>query len=177
MSIHLQKMRLYATTKDQNNAGTDDGVDLWMYIDPHSLTTFPLQKPPERWLIQKLDHDNYNDRERGRTDSYDVDFQGGDLGMALSGTSVPRGIAFNDWVAARSFPIFLRMKGNDWWRIDSYSLLGYFQELSYVPGTIDSFKVINHYWRLMAQQSEDIDMSTDPSEGTKWHHIQLNGPF
>lgn len=125
MSIHLQRVRLFATTKDERDAGTDSGVDLWFYATKHSLTTYPTKG----WNHQELDH-SWDDRERGRTEMYEVDFQGGDLGMSLSGTPVPRGIAFNDLNHARTGMFWLQMKGDDWWKIDHYYLLGYFKELS-----------------------------------------------
>jgi hypothetical protein len=136
------------------------------------MTTFPTKG----WNRLNLDH-RWDDREQGRTEMYEVDFQEGDIGINISGTNVPRGIAFNDFNHARTASFWLRMKGDDWWKIDHYNLLGYFKELRHVPGTIDSFQTIDHGWLLMARRDGDVDMSTDPSEGKTWHFIDLNGTF
>ena len=172
MSVHLMKTRLLATTKDEPSAGTDSGVELWYWVNSHSWTTFPTKG----WNASNLDH-SWNDRERGRTEMYEVDFQGGDIGISVSGTTVPRGVAYNDLVQARTGTFWIRMKGDDWWKIDSYFLLGYFKELSHVPGTIDSFSTTDLGWLLMARRDADVNMSTDPGEGKTWHHIELNGTF
>lgn len=172
MSVHLQKIRYIATTKDQPDAGTDSGVELWFYVNSDPWTTFPTKG----WNQQDLDH-SWNDRERGRTEMYEVDFQGGDIQLNLSGTPVPKGIGFQDFTHSRTGSFWLRMKGSDWWRIDHYYLIGYFKELRHVPGTIDSFQTIDHGWLLMARRDGDVDMSTDPSEGKTWHFIELNGTF
>jgi len=172
MSIHLQRVRFFATTKNQKNAGTDSGVDMWYYVNNHPWTTHP----DKGWNTKTLNH-SWNDRERGRTEMYEIDFRTGEYGMAVSGTTVPKGIAFKDWYEARSFGIWLRMKGDDWWKIDHYYLLGYYQELQYVEGTIDSFRTLNHDWLLMARRDDDVELSTDPSEGKTWHQIILNGTY
>jgi hypothetical protein len=172
MSVHLQQIRFFATTKDQPEAGTDSGVEFWFYVNDHSLTTFPTSG----WNRQVLDHP-WDDREKGRTELYEIDFKAGDTAISLSGTTVPRGIAFNDFTHARTASFTLRMRGDDWWRIDHYYLLGHFKELRHVPGTIDSFETINHGWLLMSRRDADVDMSTDPTEGMAWHFIDLNGTF
>ncbi len=172
MSVHLQKIRFFATTKDEAYAGTDTGVELWIYVASNSLTTFPTTG----WHTQNLDH-SWDDRERGRTEMYELDFQEGEFGTSISGTPVPKGIAFSDFTQARTGSVWLRAKGKDWWKIDHYYLLGYFKELSHVSGTIDSFQTIDHEWLLMARRDGDVDMSTDPSEGYAWHSIDLNGTF
>jgi hypothetical protein len=170
MSIHLQRIRLFATTKDQADAGTDSGVTLWYYINLHVMTTFPTKG----WNSQELARP-WKDRERGRTDVYEVDFRTGEHELIVSGTTVPRGIAFSDFVHARTGSFWLRMMGEDWWKLDHYYLLGSFQELRHVLGTIDVFETIDHGWLLMARRDGDVEWSTDPLEGATWHHIELNG--
>jgi len=172
MSVHLQKIRLFATTKDLPDAGTDSGVELWFYVNSNPWTTFPNKG----WNRTNLDHP-WDDRERGRTEMYEIDFQVGNIGVSVSGTPVPKGIAYSDFTNARTGSFWLKMKGNDWWKIDHYYLLGYFKELRHVPGTIDSFQTIDHGWLLMARRDGDVDMSTDPTEGKTWHLIELNGTF
>jgi hypothetical protein len=97
--------------------------------------------------------------------------------IGLNGTTVPCGIAFSDFIHARTGAFWLRMVGENWWRIDHYYLLGYFQELRHIRGTIDTFEVVDHGWLLMARQDGNVSMSTDPLEGAIWHHIELNGTF
>jgi hypothetical protein len=169
MSVHLQTVRLFATTENRPNAGSDDGVEFWFHVDPHLLTTYT----PAGWNAVTLSHP-WDDRERGRTEMYEVSFKAGDVEVAVSGTIVPRGLAFNDFAHARSASFWVRMRGNDWWRIDHYYLVGRFKELEHIPGTIDSFRTIDHGWLLIARREGDVDMSTDPSEGVAWHHIALN---
>ena len=172
MSVHLQKIRFFATTKDVKNAGTDSGVEMWYYVKYHPWTTYPNLG----WNAKNLNH-RWNDRERGRTEMYEIDFQGGNIGKNVSGTPVPKGIAFNDFSHARTATFWLKMKGRDWWKINHYYLMGYFRELRHVPGTIDMFEIKDHGWLLMARRDGDVDMSKDPSEGKTWHLIDLNGTF
>ena len=171
MSVHLQRIRFLTTTKDEKGAGTDDGVDLWYHVNNHLWTTLR----PLGWYAEELNH-KLNDRERGRTDMYELDFRRG-VGVSVSGTSVPQGIAFNDFTHARTGSFWLRMKGKDWWKLDHYYLLGDFRELRHLPDTIDSFNNIHYGWLMMARREGDVEMSTDPSEGQTWHHIELNGTF
>lgn len=90
---------------------------------------------------------------------------------------MPRGIAFSDFVHARTGSFWLRMMGYERWKIAHYYLLGYFQELRHVLGTVDRFETIDQGWLLMARRDGDINMSADPAEGATWHHIELNGMF
>ena len=172
MSVHLQRMRLFATTRNQACAGTDSGVMLWYYVNSHVLTTFPTKG----WNSQALARP-WLDRERGHTDVYETDFRSSECELIVSGTTVPRGIAFADFVQSRTGSFWLRMMGQDWWKIEHYYLLGYFQELRHILGTIDAFETIDHGWLLMARRDGDVTMSTDPAEGATWHHIELNGTF
>jgi hypothetical protein len=172
MSVHLQRIRLFATTKDQAEAGADSGVLLWYYVNSHVLTTFPTKG----WNSQELTRP-WKDRERGRTEVYEADFRTGERELIVSGTTIPRGIAFPDFVQARTGSFWLRMTGDECWRIAHYYLLGYFQELRHVLGTIDTFETVDYGWLLMARRDGDINMSIDPAEGATWHHIELNGTF
>ena len=171
MSVHLQKTRLYTTTKNQKDAGTDAAIEFG-FDAPSQLTTYPTPG----WNWQALDHP-WDDFEEGRSDAYEVDYQGGNRGMSVSGTPVPRGLGFANWQEARKAKFKLRTKGNDWLRLDHYAMLGYFRELRHVPGTIDSFDTIDHGWLLMSWRDRDIDLSTDPREGTRTHSFKLNGTF
>jgi hypothetical protein len=171
MSIHLQKIRLIITTKDEPYAGTDSEVELRFYVNHHSRTTFPTKG----WHKFKLDNP-WNDRERGRTDMYEIDFE--EEVIEGADPTAPRGIAFNNFEAAHSANFRLKIKGNDWWKIDQYTLLGYFLETKPIPASgAGEEEVIDHGWRLMAQRDDDLEMSTDESEGVASHSIVLNGTF
>jgi len=172
MSIHLQRLRVTHTTATRRYADTDDAVDLRFFIDPHAFTTYPYKG----WRAVELDSAR-NDRQQGQTDTYEIALTEGDIGMSVSGTTVPRGIAFENFAKVRSAVFFLKIRGDDWWVLSSYRLQGLFQELRYVPGTIDSFQVIDHGWLVMAERSSEISMSTDASEGAAWHHIIIDGPL
>jgi hypothetical protein len=65
MSVHLQRIRLLATTKDQADAGADSGVMLRYYVNSRVMTT----SPTKGWNSQELTRP-WKDRERGRTEVY-----------------------------------------------------------------------------------------------------------
>lgn len=170
MSIHLQKMRIIHTTSTTADAGTDSRVDLRFFIDPQGLSTYPHKG----WRTIELDSAR-DDRVRGRTDTYEIDLTEGTIGMALSGTPVPRGIAFPTFARVRCAAFFLKIDGSDWWQAQSYRVEGLFKEMRSVPGTIDSFAVVDRGWLLMSERNDPLDMSTDTSEGVTWHHIIIDG--
>src|SRR5262249_40209278 len=62
-SVHLQRIRLLATSKDQADAGADAGVMLWYYVTSHVMTT----SPTKGWNSQEFTRP-WKDRERGRTE-------------------------------------------------------------------------------------------------------------
>ena len=170
MSVHLQKIRVTHTTSTRNNAGTDDRVDLRIFIDPDALTTFASQG----WRDFELDSAR-DDRQRGATDTYELDLTTGSIGMSWGGTAVPRGIAFPSFASVRSAALFLKTSGSDWWQLQSYRIEGLFKEMPYVPGTIDSFSVTDHGWLVMAERNTPLEMSADSSEGVSWHHVIVDG--
>jgi hypothetical protein len=170
MSIHLQQLQITHTTANVSDAGTDDTVDLRFFIDPHSLMTYPFKG----WRTIKLDSSR-DDRKRGVTESYSIDLTSGDIGISVSGTSVPRGIAFDSFARVRSAAFFLVIRGSDWWRAQNYRVLGLFKELRFIGGTIDSFEVVDHGLLAMSMRSTPLDMSTDSSEGVTWHHLVIDG--
>ena len=85
MSVHLQRIRVTHTTSRQSDAGTDNRVDLRFFIDPHPWTTYPFKG----WRSLQLDLSR-DDRQRGATESYELDLTEGSLGISVSGTIVPR---------------------------------------------------------------------------------------
>ena len=97
--------------------------------------------------------------------------------LARYGVAVPRGVAFHDWSRVRSSSMYLRIHGSDWWGIDHYCLLGYFQELRLLGGDGAVFQQLDHGWLLMAASDGDVDMSEDDAEGDTYHQLELNGTF
>lgn len=167
MSVHLEAVRFFATTMDEREAGTDDGVLLRYHVDREGPGT-----PPAGWHTVELNH-GWNDRERGRTEMYETDFSPGeDIEVIISGTHVG-GIRFRDFDEAMRQRFQLVMQGDDAWKIDHYYLLGRFTELDPLPGTSESRR-IEHGWLLIASRERDITLSTDPDEGIRVHEIRLN---
>jgi hypothetical protein len=172
MSVHLQRIRVTHTTSRQSDAGTDDRVDLRLFIDPHPWTTYPFKG----WRSLELDSSR-DDRQRGATESYELDLTEGSLGISVSGTTVPRGIAFSGFARVRCAAWFLTINGSDWWQALSYRFEGLFKEMRFIPGTIDAYEVVDLGWLVMSERSSPLDMSTDSSEGVGWHHIIIDGPL
>jgi hypothetical protein len=170
MSVHLQKIRVTHTTSTRKDAGTDARVDLRLFIDPNALQTYPNNG----WRDFTLDSSR-DDRQRGATETYEIDFTTGRIGASVSGVAVPRGVAFPSFMHARAAVMFLKIYGADWWQAQNYRVEGLFQEMRYVAGTIDSFQVVDHGWLLMAERNAPLDMSTDASEGVTWHHVVIDG--
>ena len=170
MSIHLQQMRVTHTTANISDAGTDDRVDLQFFIDPHPRTSYPFRG----WRTIKLDSAR-DDRKRGVTESYPIDFTEGNIGINVSGTNVPRGIAFESFARVRCAAFFLVIRGSDWWRAQNYRVEGHFEEMRFIPGSIDSSEIVDHGWLEMSVRSLPLDMSTDSSEGVAWHHLIIDG--
>ena len=172
MSVHLQKVRVTHTTSTREHAGTDDRVDLRFFIDPNAWSTYPHKG----WRDFKLDSSR-DDRQRGAKETYELDLTIGDIGISVSGVIVPRGIAFPSFARVRSAALFLRIKGSDWWQARNYRVEGLFKELRPVPGTIDSFEIVDHGWLVMTERTTVLEMSTDSSEGVTWHHLIIDGPL
>lgn len=170
MSLHLQRIRLYVTTKDAPNAGTDSGVELWYFVKTARLTNGSL-RVRHGWKKWELDNP-WDDRERGRTDLYQISLEDlSDVGQSIGGQQVPRGVAFQNFDDVRLAPFYLKIKGDDWWEIDSYVLYGLFKEmLTPIPSGI-----INHGWLPIAQLNSDVELSEDVTEGSRWHQILING--
>ena len=72
---------------------------------------------------------------------------------------------------------FLTISGSDWWQALSYRFEGLFKEMRFIPGTIDTYEVVDLGWLVMSERTSSLDMSTDSSEGVGWHHIILDGPL
>lgn len=173
MSVILQRVRLYTTTKNEPDAGTDSGVELQYFVKTARLAS---ESPPLkiRYGWEKWNLDNpWDDRERGRTDMYEISLQDlSDVGSIVGGIHIPSGVHFGSFEEVRMKPFYLRIRGSDWWKIDHYFLYGLFKEL---PSPLTH--VIDHGWLLMAEQTADVELSTDDEEGSKWHQILINGPL
>lgn len=171
MTVHLQSVRFVVRTKDEPDAGTDSPVDMRYWVTPGSSTSLSAG-----WQTAVLDH-SWDDRERARTEMYQIDIPEAAFAISLSGTTVPTGIRYASFVEARTAQFVIRTGGDDLWKIDCYHLLGHFIEMAFVPGTIDEFRVQDLGWRLMASAENDIVMSTDSREGLTSHPIAMNGTF
>lgn len=131
------------------------------------MTTFPAKGLQEKELKPP---------KRGQTEIFELDFQAGG-NININDTPVPGGIAYDDFVHARTGSFWLKIKGNDCWVIDHYQLLGYFKELRQAPETDNAFQTIDHGWLLIAHRDKPLNMSADSSEGRALHLIELNGTF
>jgi hypothetical protein len=152
MSKWLDKVRLVVTTKDVANAGTDDRVDLEYFLD-------------NEWKAERLNH-AWDDRERGRTEMYEVDIEPPALGTSID----PPGHEIGNWSDVKQTRFRLRIRGNDAWLIDSYFLLGHFYDSVSHPAK-------DLGWHLMAYRDDDVWMSTDNTEGRELFDIEINGPL
>jgi hypothetical protein len=167
VSVHLEAVRFFATTSSERGAGTDDGVSFRYNVDAEGLNS-----PPAGVHTVRLDH-GWNDRQRGRTEMYEIEFRPGEEARSRPGTDVA-GIQFRDFDGVMRQRFELVMEGNDAWKIDHYYVLGRFAELEHVSGTIDEFRRIDHGWILIARREGDITLSTDSMEGISIHRIRLN---
>ena len=175
MSVHIQRIRLYTRTKDERNAGTDDHVHLDWRMPNHMWSTYEKAIGGSTPTF-RLDNP-WDDRERGRTDMFEIDLQRGTEDIIVNGTTVPRGVAFHSWSHAKGTSISLQALGNDLWRMDHYLLFGDFEELRVAPGTTDQLQRVDHGWLLMAFHEGDVNLSKNPDEGLQFYPLNLNGPF
>jgi len=164
VTIILQRIRLFVRTADGRSSGTDSPVDLRFEASG--------SYPGDGWQSVSLDHP-WNDRERSRTESYEVDFTIGDETV----DDAPRGLSYRDWSEARNAQFKLEIRGSDWWNVDFVFLLGDYISREPVPNSIDAFENTALGWLLMARLDRNLSLSKDPSEGTAVHTIQLDGPL
>lgn len=171
MSVHLRGIRLYVTTKDEPDAGTDSGVELHYFTSTARLHGEELRSR-EGWQVWNLNNPG-NDRERGQTDLYEISLEDlSDVGKIVGGLHIPPGVAFRNFAEVRLTPFYLRIKGDDWWKIESYMLYGWFQE---VREPIPTGGIQDWGWLQMAERTRDVELSTDDSEGSRWHQICITG--
>jgi len=167
----LQRIRLYTTTKDEPDAGTDSGVELWYFVSTARLTTEsqPL-RVRQGWKKWNLDNP-WNDRECGRTDMYELSLEDlSDVGLIIGGVHIPSGVEFQSLDDVRQRPFYLKILGEDWWKIESYVLYGLFKE---VPQPLTGINDLG--WVEMARLNQYVELSEDVEEGSKWHQILING--
>jgi hypothetical protein len=171
MSIHLQRVRLSVTTGKGKNDGTDDAVFLDFNVRPHPLSSYGSTG----WQRENLDTPD-NDRERGRTDVYNLNFtsvaddQDVIVGVGASvytTFSIPEGIAFDSFEKVRDMPFFLILNGDDFWKLASYNLMGHFMESWTPPNAIDSNVIYDHGWLLLTAHDVSIGLSQDPDEAPR----------
>lgn len=179
MPVRLQTLRLYITTKDVERARTDDKVFLQIDLSGKAVPLVRLNNPG-------------NDRERGKTDFYEVslidgvklsDANGEEVSVSSSGSitsaSVPPGVEFESWEALRQLPIFLVTTGANAWRFFKYHLLGEVVYLDPVSNPIDApYSILFHDWLLLSSRDGDVVLSTqDDDGGDPRHQLVINGVF
>ena len=176
MSIHLAQLNLIVTTARTAKADTDSQLDLVYWANSHPDTTLL----PNRWNTEILDNP-WDDREWGRTDKYLIDFT---RRREVENESLISGIAFDSFADVRNAHIFLRMRGDDQWRVADFQLLGFFYETRKdIPGVLGLPAVITHGWFLMSRNTRLVvpsfpsifDLSTDRDEGVTWFEFPMNG--
>jgi hypothetical protein len=176
MAIHLTQLNLIVTTARTAKADTDDQLELVFWANDHPDTTLL----PNRWHTEALDNP-WDDREWGRTDKYLVDFV---RRRDVENESLIPGIAFDNFADVRNAHIFLRMRGDDQWRVADFQLLGFFYETRKgIPGFLEYPAVITHGWFLISRNTRLVvpsfpsifDLSTDQDEGVTWFELPMNG--
>ena len=167
----LQRVRLFLTTANAPNAGTDSGVRLHYFASTARLAEDSTQiRHRDRWHHWDLDNP-WDDRERGRTDSYEIDLTGfSDLGSIVGGIPIPNGVGFPTMEEVRRRPFYVEIRADDWWQMDGYVLYGHFK---HIPSPLTHIDDLG--WVEMARLETDTDLSSDDSEGSRWHQILING--
>jgi hypothetical protein len=167
VSVYLQQIRLVTRTKDVSDAGTDDGVELWYFVTKIPNDYQGTLGVRDFWQVWSLDNSG-DDRERGQTDVYERSL----ILTEIAQYGIPQGVVFGDMERVRRVPFYLKIKGPDWWKIDNYSLYGRFKELVSL-----NLPIVDRGWVLMAQEINDVQLSTDSREASVWHQILINGPL
>jgi hypothetical protein len=173
MPFYLQRVRFTVHTKKQLFAGTNSTVKLCYRIEEKHV--HPKLETGIHSTV--LDHPWHDDFQSGKSDSYEVDFGTGKLGKSSMGRPMLNGVQFETMDDARQMKFHLRIEGSDQWVFDRYALAGYFMEVRPVPGTTDVFDEIDLGWLEMARKQCDVEMSSDPNEGSEEYPLELNGPF
>lgn len=152
---HVTRIDWTVQTGSQWWSGTDTTVKIEIYRDQD--------------LIKRLNLEPGNTPRlnRGELANYYWIFQSpDDIGVSISGTTVPYSVAFPNGVDGH-LRVKLIAQGDDAWEkvsIDSYVTTG---NLRYVPGTIDEFVWVEDYQEFFFGQ--DVVLSTDSGEGfTTW---------
>jgi hypothetical protein len=199
MSLILQGLEFFIGTQYQKDADTESDVFL-MYISRPGEG-----RAGHAWMVWELNIPDYRERRKGSLDYFSLSFNevGGTtppdmigfqwytdpppVGPRLnwlrtrSGTAnppppPPPGYEFESWEHVRVKPFYLRITGADMWRFDRYLLFGRF--LEWFP---EDNRVVNRGSYLLAHNLEDGNLdgnlSWDPSEGSRWHQILINGPI
>jgi len=171
VTVYLQHVRLVTRTKDVDDAGTDDGVELWYFVTNILGDYGGSLGARDRWQVWSLNNAG-DDRERGRTDVYEKSLILSEIAQKVGGYDIPQGVEFDDMEKVRRVPFYLKIKGPDWWKIENYSLYGKFKEI-----VSFDLPVVDRGWVLMARDVKDIELSADNCEASAWHQILINGPL
>ncbi len=83
---------------------------------------------------------------------------------------MPDGICFETMDEVRHHPFYLKILGDDWWKIDSYAMFGKF---AFIPDPLTHIDDLG--WVEMARLQTDVELSSDDAEGSRWHEIEING--
>ncbi|MEE9362252.1 MAG: hypothetical protein V3U92_06615 [Cellulophaga sp.] len=178
--VKLRALKIILKTADVKDAGTDDSVHLSYFIGVH----YGTNTGPAGWNLDELDK-KWDDRERGRSDIYEIDFIKRQIAGGHGGVN-SGGIAFDNFEKAKAASFKLQIDGNDAWTISEYFVLGEFVEyVEYNERPIESYK--NHGWILMGStppktgfqdsDSPHVTLSTDPSEGASEFKLDFNAVF
>lgn len=178
--VKLHALKIILKTADVPDAGTDSKLHLYYFIDNHPLTN----TGPAGWNLDELDN-KWNDRERGRSDIYEIDFIKRQIAGGFGGVN-SGGIAFDDFEQVKRAGFYLRIDGDDMWSISEYFILGQFTE--YIEeGDIGIQLIKNHGWILMGStlpktgfmdsDAPHVSLSTDASEGSRGFRLDFNGAF
>ena len=168
MPVYLQRIRLTVHTKKQFLAGTNSTVKLSYRVEEGHVHS----KLEPGVYDEVLDHPWHDDFQSGKADSYEIRFDTGPAGRAMS-QPIPSGLRFDSMEAARDLELALKIYGGDQWIFDRMALGGFFVEV--VADAENQEREIG--WIEMAKNSGDVAMSSDPSEGYEEFPIELNGSF
>jgi hypothetical protein len=173
MPFYLQRVRFTVHTKKQFFAGTNSTVKLCYRIEEKH--GHPGLEPGLHSTV--LDHPWHDDFRSGKSDSYEVSFGAAKVGKSSTERPPLDGLRFEALDDARQMQFRLRIEGSDQWVFDRYALAGYFMEARPVPGSTDEFQEVELGWLEMARNQGDVEMSSDPNEGSEEYPLELNGPF
>jgi len=177
MKVILSRIRFSTRTSTRRDADTDSRVELWYFL-PQFWFNDTVRGWPSRDIFHVWNLDSSrDDRELGQLDefTFEIPDREDDSTAVLSSDgyfSRSGGRYFDSIEAVRRSPFYLRIVGSDLWQIRSYHLLGEFS-------SAESIGRPNHFpyygWHTLASSNDILNLSTNKSEGSEWHEIQIDG--